>query len=104
MADTSTIDPIPDQSTSTARPIRVTWADLPLSCPRPGAPLWSLHPRVYLPIHETGMERCPYCSAVYVLDKADPDHPRYANIEIEYDHAKAVERVRLEADAPVDKR
>lgn len=61
----------------------------------------SLHPRVYLPVHETGMEQCPYCSTIYVLDKADRDYPRYSNIEIEHDHAKAVERARLEADAPV---
>lgn len=91
-----------DPSSTTAQPVRVTWAELPLSCPRPGAPLWSLHPRVYLPIHETGVEQCTCCSTVYVLDMADPDDPRYSNIEIKHDHATAVERVRREADAPVD--
>ena len=45
----------------------VTAADLPLSCPMPGAPLWSGHPRVYLPLAETGTARCPYCGAEYVL-------------------------------------
>jgi uncharacterized Zn-finger protein len=45
----------------------VTRADLPLSCPMPGMSLWNSHPRVYLPIEETGEERCPYCGAVYVL-------------------------------------
>ena len=45
----------------------VTCADLPLSCPMPGMSLWNSHPRVYLPIEETGQERCPYCGAVYVL-------------------------------------
>jgi len=45
----------------------VTRADLPLSCPMPGMSLWNSHPRVYLPIEETGQERCPYCGAVYVL-------------------------------------
>ncbi len=45
----------------------VTRADLPLSCPMPGMSLWNSHPRVYLPIEDTGQERCPYCGAVYVL-------------------------------------
>ncbi|MCC5793954.1 MAG: zinc-finger domain-containing protein [Chromatiales bacterium] len=41
--------------------------DLPLSCPMPGMRLWNSHPRVYLPIEETGSARCPYCSASYTL-------------------------------------
>ena len=45
----------------------VTRADLPLSCPMPGMTLWNSHPRVYLPIEDSGQERCPYCGAVYVL-------------------------------------
>ena len=45
----------------------ITRADLPLSCPMPGMTLWNSHPRVYLPIEETGQERCPYCGALYVL-------------------------------------
>ena len=45
----------------------VTRADLPLSCPMPGMSLWNSHPRVYLPIEDTGEERCPYCGAVYIL-------------------------------------
>lgn len=45
----------------------VTRADLPLSCPMPSMVLWNSHPRVYLPIEETGWERCPYCGAIYVL-------------------------------------
>lgn len=50
----------------------VTAADLPLSCPMPGMYLWNSHPKVYLPIHETGEEKCPYCGAVYVLTGAAP--------------------------------
>jgi uncharacterized Zn-finger protein len=42
-------------------------SDLPLSCPMPGMRLWNAHPRVYLPIEETGSARCPYCSASYTL-------------------------------------
>ena len=45
----------------------VTRADLPLSCPMPGMSLWNSHPRVFLPIEDTGEERCPYCGAVYIL-------------------------------------
>ena len=45
----------------------VTEADLPLSCPTPDMKLWNSHPRVYLPIADSGRERCPYCGAVYIL-------------------------------------
>jgi uncharacterized Zn-finger protein len=45
----------------------VTRADLPLHCPLDGMSLWNSHPRVYLPIEETGRAQCPYCSAQYVL-------------------------------------
>ena len=48
----------------------VTQADLPLSCPMPGMHLWNSHPRVYLPIEETGKAMCPYCSAAYSLREA----------------------------------
>ncbi|HSH41455.1 MAG TPA: zinc-finger domain-containing protein [Arenicellales bacterium] len=80
--------------TTAAQPVTVSWNDLPLSCPRPGAPLWSLHPRVYLPIHESGRVQCPYCSTVYVLDVADEGDSLYPNIRIEENHALAVERTR----------
>ena len=45
----------------------ITRADVPLHCPMKGMTLWNSHPRVYLPIEESGEERCPYCGAVYVL-------------------------------------
>jgi len=45
----------------------VTRADLPLHCPLPGTSLWNSHPRVFLPIEETGKARCPYCGAEYIL-------------------------------------
>ena len=47
----------------------VTVADLPLSCPMPAMSLWNSHPRVYLPIEQTGQPRCPYCSAEFVLKR-----------------------------------
>ena len=45
----------------------VTSKDLPLCCPMPDMMLWNSHPRVYLPIEETGHAKCPYCGAEYVL-------------------------------------
>ena len=41
--------------------------DLPLSCPMPGMYLWNSHPKVYLPVQETGEAVCPYCGAEFVL-------------------------------------
>ena len=55
------------ESANTQRTYRVSRADLPLSCPTPGQKLWNSHPRVYLPIEETGEAICPYCSAHYEL-------------------------------------
>ena len=40
---------------------------IPLYCPGPKAPLWSMHPRVFLDIADTGAVRCPYCSTEYLL-------------------------------------
>ena len=45
----------------------VTADDLPLACPMPGMQLWNSHPRVYLPIEQTGWAKCPYCSAEFTL-------------------------------------
>ena len=45
--------------------------DLPLSCPMPGMYLWNSHPKVYLPVEETGEAKCPYCGARYFLSSND---------------------------------
>lgn len=45
----------------------VSRADLPLHCPMEGMSLWNSHPRVYLPIEDTGTAKCPYCGAQYTL-------------------------------------
>ena len=45
----------------------VTRKDLPLHCPMPDTSLWNSHPRVFLPIEETGKAKCPYCGAEYTL-------------------------------------
>lgn len=47
--------------------VQVSRDDLPLSCPQPNQKLWNAHPRVYLPIEETGEVICPYCGTNYTL-------------------------------------
>lgn len=47
--------------------LEITADDLPLHCPTPSVMLWNAHPRVFLPIEETGEARCPYCGTVYKL-------------------------------------
>ncbi len=41
--------------------------ELPLSCPTDSMELWNAHPKVYLPIEQSGMEVCPYCGSRFVL-------------------------------------
>jgi uncharacterized Zn-finger protein len=53
--------------TNSQRRIEVTATDLPLHCPMPSMKLWDAHPRVYLPIENTGETLCPYCGTQYVL-------------------------------------
>ena len=36
----------------------------------PEMELWNSHPRVYLPIEETGEAKCPYCGANFILTDA----------------------------------
>ncbi len=47
--------------------VKVSREQLPLSCPLPEEEVWSLHPRVYLPIANSGEAVCPYCSTHYLL-------------------------------------
>ena len=56
-----------EPTTNTERHIEVTAKDLPLHCPMPSMILWNSHPRVYLPIQDTGEALCPYCGTKYVL-------------------------------------
>ena len=51
----------------------VTRRDLPLSCPMPGMYLWNSHPKVYLPIEQTGEAKCAYCGASYYLTERQGD-------------------------------
>ncbi|VAX10247.1 hypothetical protein MNBD_GAMMA25-31 [hydrothermal vent metagenome] len=45
----------------------ITTTDLPLHCPMDNMSQWDSHPRVFLPIENTGESRCPYCGARYIL-------------------------------------
>ena len=45
----------------------ITHKDLPLHCPMSNMSLWNSHPRVFLPIEDSGEAKCPYCGAVYIL-------------------------------------
>ncbi|NIA27263.1 MAG: zinc-finger domain-containing protein [Desulfobulbaceae bacterium] len=45
--------------------------DLPLSCPMPDMYLWNSHPKVFLPIEDTGEAKCPYCGAQYSLNRGE---------------------------------
>ncbi|AWB35369.1 zinc-finger domain-containing protein [Orrella marina] len=55
------------QTDLSAQSVTITSEDLPLHCPSDKAPLWSMHPRVYLDIADTGSVKCPYCGTVYQL-------------------------------------
>lgn len=49
-----------------SRIVQISRTDLPLHCPTPGAPLWQMHPRVFLDVAKTGEVLCPYCGTRYV--------------------------------------
>lgn len=66
--NTQTADaPKPDATPNDRNRYDVTRDDLPLHCPLPSMSLWNSHPRVYLPIEETGQAKCPYCGAEFTL-------------------------------------
>ena len=48
----------------------ITVDDLPLHCPTDKMSLWNSHPRVYIPIEDSGSGKCPYCGAEYVLTES----------------------------------
>lgn len=54
------------------RQVEVTAKDLPLHCPRPGAPLWARHPRVFLDVLKTGEAYCQYCGTRYIFTGERP--------------------------------
>lgn len=48
---------------------QVSSKDLPLHCPMDNMTSWDSHPRVFLPIEDTGKAKCPYCGAEFELSK-----------------------------------
>ena len=52
---------------------KVRHKDLPLSCPMPDMYLWNSHPKVFLPIEDTGEAKCPYCGAQYSLEELETE-------------------------------
>lgn len=54
-------------SETKSRIIEVTEKDLPLHCPMPSVTLWDAHPKVFLPVEQTGETLCPYCGTLYTL-------------------------------------
>ncbi|MBI3068998.1 MAG: zinc-finger domain-containing protein [Betaproteobacteria bacterium] len=64
-----------EKTTDNVRRIEVTADDLPLHCPTPEMALWNAHPRVFLPIEDTGEALCPYCGTTFTLKGgAKPGH------------------------------
>ena len=55
------------KATGRERLVEVGAADLPLHCPTPSQQLWNTHPRVFLPIEQSGEALCPYCGTRYIL-------------------------------------
>ena len=56
-------------STSDESVFHINKEQLPLHCPLPEMSLWNQHPRVYLPIEDSGKEKCPYCGTEFILDQ-----------------------------------
>ncbi|MCY0387502.1 zinc-finger domain-containing protein [Robbsia sp. Bb-Pol-6] len=46
--------------------VEVRAKDLPVHCPNPSMPAWSMHPRVFIDVTH-GEARCPYCGTRYKL-------------------------------------
>lgn len=90
--------PVVGDHPSSEKTCRVNWSDLPLNCPMPHMSLWNGHPRVYLPIHNTGEEKCFYCGTVYTLAPPDPNEPAppfgRGDAEIESAYYDALEAVK----------
>jgi uncharacterized Zn-finger protein len=55
------------QAHQTKSYVELDGKDLPAHCPNPAMPIWSSHPRVYLPLEQHAEAKCPYCGTVYRL-------------------------------------
>lgn len=61
-----------NDNTTKSRTVEVTATDLPLHCPTPATPVWSMHPRVFLDVAKSGEILCPYCGTKYVFKGVAP--------------------------------
>ena len=61
-----TVDQLLDRANAEQH-FQIRRAQLPLSCPLPEQYLWNAHPKVYLPIEDSGEVVCPYCGTRYTL-------------------------------------
>ena len=52
---------------SAEKKYQVSSKDLPLHCPMDNMVAWNSHPRVLLPIEDTGKAKCPYCGSEFEL-------------------------------------
>jgi uncharacterized Zn-finger protein len=43
--------------------------ELPFHCPLKEEQKWNMHPKVFLSFDEDGSANCPYCGAIYKLEK-----------------------------------
>ena len=43
--------------------------ELPIHCPPKEVQKWSMHPKVFLSFDKEGEANCPYCGAIYKLEK-----------------------------------
>jgi len=62
------------ESAKTQDIIYVGAEDLPVYCPGPKAPLWSMHPRIYIEVVKNQVARCQYCGAQYALREGEKAH------------------------------
>jgi len=65
--NSETYRPQPGNTPNAELFVEITRAELPLHCPTENMRLWDSHPRVFLPIEDTGKEQCPYCGTKFVL-------------------------------------
>lgn len=85
-----------DQLPNAEHVYHVGWEDLPLACPLPRMSLWNSHPRVYLPVHETGEATCEYCGARFVLKDIvlGEDPPEFTDEDVERHYHRRVDALR----------
>ncbi|WP_223789886.1 zinc-finger domain-containing protein [Marinicella meishanensis] len=52
---------------NTEKVYHVKSSDLPISCPTKEMAVWNSHPKVYLPLEQSGEAVCEYCGAKFIV-------------------------------------